>query len=161
MQCYIYNDQPIIYNESDLKYNNTHKIKPYITQKIDKIIELKDKEVKKNIKLLSQTIKETKKNLQENFDNIPIEDLQANLDTLNTLEYNLSDFEKTDLVDIGKTMEIVKTQRLANKKKIVDLLTNIYVLSTLDNINKGNASAYTEYLKYQNLNNNIYYNQYI
>jgi len=160
MQYYIYNSQPIMYNESDLKYDNIHKNNPQFTKKINKINELKDKEIKKNIKLLSETVKETKKKMQENFKDIPVEEIQSNLDALNTLESNIFDFETNDMVNITKTMELIKSKRLENKAKIVDLLTNIYVLYNMDNINKSNATAYREYLKYQDLSNNIYYNQY-
>ena len=148
MQYYVYNSQPIIYNDSDLNYENNHKHNhkhhPHFTEKIDKIIELKDKEIKKNIKLLSQTIKETKNKLQDNFEDIPVEDLQANLDTLTTLESNLTEFEQIDMVKIAKTMALIKSKRLANKAKIVDLLSNIYVLASIDNINKSTASSYKE-----------------
>ena len=64
------------------------------------------------------------------------------------------------MVKIAKTMALIKSKRLANKAKIVDLLSNIYVLASIDNINKSNASSYKEYLNYQDLTNNIYYNQY-
>ena len=157
MQYYVYSSQPIMYNETDSKHTAN---KPYFADKINKIIKMKDTEIKKNIKLLSQIIKETK--LTENFEDIDIsvDDLQSNLDTLTTLESNLTDFENIDMSHIQSTMDLIKKQRMANKEKILDLLTNIYVLGNIDNINKGNAVSYKEYLKYQNLNNNKYYNQY-
>ncbi len=157
MQHYIYKSHALMYNESDLEDNKNQ----HFNDKINTIIELKDREIKKNIKLLSNIVNETKNKLQENFANIPDNELQANLDTLKLLESNIIDFENIDMNNIQKTMAVIKSQRLANKKKIIDILTNIYVLATIDNINKGNASAYKEYLKYQDpYKNNKYYRQY-
>ncbi len=169
MQHYVYKFQPIMYDDSvsysdsdsetysdlNLKYKNN----AYITNKINKIIELKDNEIKKNINLLSKTIKETKSQLQENFadiqpfDDIETTNLQSNLDIF-------TDFENTDMSNIQQTMALIKSQRIANKAKIVDLLTNIYVLANIDNINKSNAASYKEYLKFSDPKYNKYYNQY-
>ena len=160
MQCYVYNSQPIMYNELDLKHDKKYNHTPTITQKINKIIELKDKEIKKNINILSGTIKETKKKMQENFEDLSVEEIRANLDTLDNLEINLTDFQNNDIVKIINTMALIQAQRIEDKDKIVDLLTNIYVLASIDNINKGNAASYKEYMKYKDLDNNIYYNQY-
>ena len=156
MQQYVYKFQPLIFNESDLIHNRHYNKKPCFNDKINKIIKLKEREIKKNIKLLSQTINETRKNLQENFNNISREDLKLNLNTLDNLEFNIIDFETNDIKNIQSTMELIKTQRIANKAKIVDFLTNIYVLASIDNINESNAVSYKEYLKYNNLKNNIY-----
>jgi len=66
----------------------------------------------------------------------------------------------TFMNNIKNTMELIKKERIANKAKIVDFLTNIYVLASVDNINQSNAVSYNEYLKYNSLKNNIYNNQY-
>ena len=58
-------------------------------------------------------------------------------------------------------MDLVKSQRLENKKKIIGLLTDIYILSSIDTINKSNAVSYREYLKYVSPKDNIYYKQYL
>ena len=160
MQQYVYKFQPLIFNESDLIHNRNYNKKPCFNDKINKIIKLKDREIKKNIRLLSQTINETRKKLQENFNDISVDVLQSNLNTLDNLEFTIKDFENNDMNNIKSTMELIKTQRIANKAKIVDFLTNIYVLASIDNINKSNAVSYNEYLKYNTLNNNIYNNQY-
>ena len=81
MQHYIYKSHKLMYNESDLEDNKN----PHFNDKINTIIELKDREIKKNIKLLSNIVNETKNKLQENFANIPDNELQANLDTLKLL----------------------------------------------------------------------------
>jgi hypothetical protein len=157
MQHYIYKSQSIMYNDSDLEHN----IDSRFNDKINKINNLKDKEIKKNINFLSNIVKESKNKLQENFENIPVDDLQSNLDTLKTLEDNITDFEAVDLVNIKKTMALIKKERMANKAKIIDLLSNLYILASLDTINKGNAAAYKEYVTYQNPKQNIFYKQYI
>lgn len=159
MKHYFYKSQSLNYDESDLK-NKTINTK-HFNDKITKIHDLKNMEIKKHIIILKNVIKEIRISLQEKFEDIGVEDLQANLDTLNMLENNITEFETTDLLTIQKTMELVKSQRLENKKKIVDLLTNIYILASIDNVNKSNAVSYREYLKYVSPKDNIYYKQYL
>lgn len=171
MQQYLYKLQKLNYDETDLNYKTVNTVNTintintkhtkHIDDKITKIHELKIIEIKKNIIILKNLIKETRINLEEKFTDISVEDLQSNLDILNVLETNLTDFETIDLISIKKTMDLVRSQRIANKKKIVDLLTNIYILASLDTINKGNAVSYREYLKYVSPKDNIYYKQYL
>jgi hypothetical protein len=162
MKHYFYKSQSLNYDESDLKYKtiNTKHTKNF-NDKITKIHDLKNMEIKKHIIILKKIIKEIRISLQEKFEDIGVEDLQANLDTLYLLDSNLTDFETTDLLTIEKTMDLVKSQRLENKKKILDLLTNIYLLASIDNVNKSNAVSYREYLKYVSPKDNIYYKQYL
>ena len=169
MQHYFYKFQPIMYDDSVLKSNN----KVYITDKISKIIELKDKALKHNVKLLSEIIKDTKHKIQENFTNakdivkiqdfndVPVDDLQKNLDMLFDLDSNIIDFENIDMANIQKTMTLIKSKRLENKDEIVKLLSNIYILEFINNINKDNISSYNEYTKYQDPKKNKYYGQYL
>ena len=160
MQHYLYKFQSLNYDETDLEYKPTL-ITKHFSDKLTTIHKLKSIEIKKHITILKKIIKETKKNLQEKFTDVAVEDLQSNLDTLNILDDNIKDFENSDLLTIRKTMDLVKSQRLENKKKIIDLLTNIYILSSIDTINKSNAVSYREYLKYVSPKDNIYYKQYL
>ena len=160
MQHYLYKSQSLVYDETDLKYKPTSHTK-HFNDKINKIDELKNIEIRKNIIILQNLIKETRINLQEKFTDVSVEELQSNLDILNVLDDNIKDFETNDLLSIEKTMNLIKSQRIDNKKKIVDLLTNIYILGTVDTINKGNAVSYREYLKYVNPKDNVFYKQYL
>ena len=160
MQHYLYKLQSLKYDETDLEYKPTL-ITKHFGDKITTIHKLKSIEIKKHITILKNLIKETKKNLQEKFIDISVEDLQSNLDTLNILDDNIKDFENSDLLSIQKTMMLVKSQRIANKKKIVDLLSDIYILASIDTINKSNAVSYREYLKYLSPKDNIFYKQYL
>ena len=111
--------------------------------------------------MLNKIIEDSKKYIQEKFEDISNEQAKFNIDNLKILSGNIDDIETASLVDIKKTIENVKAQRIINKQKILDTLTNIYVLRYLEIINKGTAASYHEFIKYQNPKENKYYKQYL
>ena len=117
--------------------------------------------IKHNIIMLNKIIEDSKKYIQEKFEDISNEQAKFNIDNLKILSGNIDDIETASLVDIKKTIENVKAQRIINKQKILDTLTNIYVLRYLEIINKGTAASYHEFIKYQNPKENKYYKQYL
>jgi len=185
LQHYIYNSQPIMYSDDDIKYKNKLSNRNQMVQrdqmvqsneintKITKINDLKNLAIKKHTIVLINLIKDTKENMQANmqtnmqenkqekFKDIPVEDIQANFDLLSELQTKIVDFEITDKVDIRNTMNLIRSQRIENKEKIENLLSNLYVLYTLDNINKENIVAYREFVKYEKPEENYFYNQFL
>jgi len=156
MQNYIYNSQPIRFIEPKITYNQYSEI-----NKNDKNNESKLIEIKKKIIVLINLIKDSKENDKNNFEDIPVEDIQTYYDSLKELDNNVKEFETLDMVKIKKTMDDIKLQRMKDKEQIVNELSNLYVLLGIDHINKGNAISYNEFLKYQNPKKNIYYQQYL
>jgi hypothetical protein len=62
---------------------------------------------------------------------------------------------------IGNLVQRANNSRIANKKVLVDILTNIYSMAYLNFINHQNTEAYKVYAKYGNPRNNKYYRQYL
>jgi hypothetical protein len=65
------------------------------------------------------------------------------------------------LENIKYKLSVVNDIREKEKEEIINLLSNIYVIAYIDQINKANAESYKTYLKYGDIRNNPYYNQYL
>ena len=117
--------------------------------------------IKHNIIMLNKIIEDSKKYIKEKFEDISNAQAQFNLENLDILSDNIDKIENKGLEEIQKTIENVKNQRIINKEKILDVLTNIYILRYLEIINKGTAASYHEFIKYQNPKENKYYKQYL
>ena len=119
-----------------------------------------DYKIKQNILSINKIIADNKKKNQEHFFNITVDDVQQNIDNLNLLSQYIDKLESGDLQTIKNTIDEVKKTRLDSKEKILNMLTNIYMIRYIDNINQNNAVSYQQYLAYQNPNTNKYYKQY-
>jgi len=80
--------------------------------------------------------------------------MQSWLDNTYNGEYGILAKIKADLQTASETRNI-------DKKSILILLTNIYVINYINFINKQNAESYKMFLKYETPKNNKYYNQYL
>ena len=65
------------------------------------------------------------------------------------------------LAQISSDMQTASNIRQQDKKAILDLLTNIYIVAYINSNNRKNAEAYKVYSKYSNPKNNKYYSQYM
>lgn len=65
------------------------------------------------------------------------------------------------LAQISSDMQTASNIRQQDKKAILDLLTNIYIIAYINSNNRKNAEAYKVYSKYSNPKNNKYYSQYM
>lgn len=140
MSKFLYKSQHIQFDyEND--YDSDYKIKQYILS-INKIL---DDNRQKN---------------QESFGNITVDDVQGNIDNLNLLSQSIDKLVSGDLQNIKNTIDELKKTRLEAKDKILNMLTNIYIIRYIDFIKQGNAVSYQQYLAYQNPNTNKYYKQY-
>jgi hypothetical protein len=81
-----------------------------------------------------------------------------NIDNWIQNEYNGSDGIKQYIKGLVKN---AANNRAENKQLILDTLTNIYIISYLDSLNRQNAETYKVYLKYKDPKNNKYYAQYL
>jgi hypothetical protein len=158
MKVFIYKSQSLMFdsnsdndNDNDNNNNDNNNINP----------ETIKYNIKYNIISLNKIIEDSKIYINEKFVNVTEDEITANLTILNTLLNNLNTFETVELVNISSTIEEVGRQRIINKEKILNLLTNIYMLRYLEIINKTNAVSYKEYLKYQNPKSNMFYKQYL
>jgi len=151
MKVFIYKSQSLMFDSNNDNNNDNRNINP----------ETIKYNIKYNIISLNKVIEDSKIYINEKFVNITEDEITANLTNLNTLLNNLNTFETVDLVRIRSTIEEVGRQRIINKEKILNLLTNIYMLRYLEIINKTNAVSYKEYLKYQNPKSNMFYKQYL
>jgi hypothetical protein len=80
--------------------------------------------------------------------------MQSWLDDTYNGEYGILAKIKAQLQTTAETRDI-------NKKSILTLLTNIYIINYINFINKQNAESYKMFLKYEDPKNNKYYNQYL
>jgi hypothetical protein len=164
----------LIYNP---KYSNINKNKD-INIETDEHI---DEHIDENIELL-QIIKKSQKNALEKFKSmnifnntilnnketfkevITLNDANIYLDQLNKLnsyiEYNYSGSSglKNMILDMLKNANI---ERNANKETLLQLLTNLYLISYIEQLGRKNAEAYKVYIKYDNPKNNKYYSQFL
>ena len=148
MKHKLYNLQSIMFDDDitqNLKYispdSNNIKIKEYII-------------------ILNDVIEKSKLKLKENFENLTQNDLDSELANLQLLSSNLANFNSTTLQNIRDVINNINGQRLINKAIILQLLTDIYTLKYIENVNQGNAITYNEYNKYISPKQNIYYKQY-
>ena len=89
-------------------------------------------------------------NKSEKFDLVTDDEANKNINDLNTLQIYLKNYnnmiKNTDRQDIN-----------TKDKQISDLLTTNYMIHYIDSINKANAAAYRESIKYKK---NAKYNKY-
>jgi len=115
--------------------------------------------INKEISILFTMIEQnTKQKLKENFtiDTSTLQNYNANLGVLQTY---LATYQSSDLQNIKKIMKTVNDTALVGKQQILDLLTNIYMMRYLENINQINATTYKEFLKYESPSQNKFYKQ--
>ena len=65
------------------------------------------------------------------------------------------------LEQISSELQTASTIHQQDKRAILDLLTNIYIIAYINSTNRHNAEAYKVYLKYSKPENNKYYTQYM
>ena len=148
MKHKLYNLQSIMfdsedYNEIEYKINNHQSL------------------IKNHIIKLNDIIENSKLKTKENFDGLTQDELNRNLANLQTLKLSLNNFNSTSLDSIQQIMNNVNNKRLIDKNIIISVLTDIYTLRYLENINQKNAVSYHEYNKYTSPETNIYYKQYL
>lgn len=116
--------------------------------------------IKQNILSINKILDDNRKKNQERFGDITVDDVQSNIEKLDLITQYMNDLESGDLQAVRDTIDKVKQLRLYSKEKILNLLTNIYMIRYIDFIKQGNAVSYQQYLAYQNPNTNKYYKQY-
>lgn len=159
MQKFMYNKQSIKYSHDDNvgSHSNPNMITLYDLDTNTYDINGK---INKEISILFTMIEQnTKKKLKENFtiDTSTLQNYNANLGVLQTY---LATYQSTDLKNIQNIMKTVNDKALVGKQQILDLLTNIYMMRYLENINQINATTYKEFLKYEYPEQNKFYKQY-
>jgi hypothetical protein len=118
-------------------------------------------EAKKNAK------EQINKNTHEKFDSLSSsltqDEANAYQSELNFLNYWIQNNSGNNGI-MGQINELVQNannSRIANKKVLVDILTNMYSMAYLDFLNHQNTEAYKIYAKYSNPRNNKYYTQFL
>ena len=144
MQYLFYKSHPINFDYSDNSDNSDNS-------------EIKN--INHNIKKLLKIIDNSKS--KDNFLDFTPEELKANEANLEKLRAKLRNFNKKDAPLINDIISDILSQRIIDKALIIDVLSNTYVLQNLNNINKGNAVSYREFLKYKSPKQNIFYQQYL
>ena len=119
-----------------------------------------DYKIKQYILSINKILADNRQKNQESFGDITVDDVQSNIDNLNLISQSIDKLVSGDLQNIKNTIDEVKKTRLEAKEKILNLLTNIYMIRYIDFIKQGNAVSYQQYLAYQNPNTNKYYKQY-
>ena len=152
MKAFFYKSQEVVFGNS---HSDSHSHNDTSNPKLHK------HNIKHNIIMLNKIIKDCKISIQEKFENITKTEAELNIIKLNELSKIINNIENENLEKIKTTIDNVKNQRFDNKQKILDVLTNIYILRYLEIINKGNAASYKEFIKYQNPKENTYYKQYL
>lgn len=91
------------------------------------------------------------------------DEANAYLNQLNFLNYWIQNNSGNSGImgQINSLVQNANDKRIANKKILVDILTNMYSMAYLDFLNHQNAEAYKVYAKYGNPRNNKYYTQYL
>ena len=144
MSKFLYKSQHIQFdyeNENENDSDSDYKIKQYILSR-------------------NKILADNRQKNQESFGDITVDDVQSNIDNLNLISQSIDKLVSGDLQNIKNTIDEVKKTRLEAKEKILNLLTNIYMIRYIDFIKQGNAVSYQQYLAYQNPNTNKYYKQY-
>ena len=119
-----------------------------------------DYKIKQYILSINKILADNRQKNQESFGDITVNDVQSNIEKLDLITQYMNDLESGDLQAVRDTIDQVKQLRLYSKEKILNLLTNIYMIRYIDFIKQGNAVSYQQYLAYQNPNTNKYYKQY-
>lgn len=85
----------------------------------------------------------------ELFYNITPDEFEKNINDLQKLQINLQNYNDNYLPQLESTIDNSQIQASIQHKSISKLLTNRYLIEYLDAINKANATAYREYIKYK------------
>lgn len=85
------------------------------------------------------------------------------LDELNKLNYWIQNNSGNNgiMKQVKELIQNSNDTRLKNRKILVDILTNMYVMEYMDFLNNQNAEAYKIYALYNNPQNNKYYTQFL
>jgi len=132
---------------------------------IQQIKEIQLNTLKNNKSINNQSINNQVKN-KERFDNQQSQLLQNNAIKYNYSLNNIYEWVKSInepngmLNQIKQNLLIASKLRQEEKEKIIQNITNIYILEFLEQINKTNAVSYKVYDKYKNPTENKYYKQY-
>ncbi len=111
--------------------------------------------------------KENIKNTREKFSSLtnPSTEAEANayLSELNFLNYWAQNNSGQNglMGQFNQLVNNANNARIANKKVLVDILTNMYSMAYLDFLNHQNTEAYKVSAKYSNPRNNKYYTQFL
>jgi hypothetical protein len=150
----------IIFIAFCILYNNKNQTSDIEIENKTQMLELMN-EAKKNAK------EQINKNTQEKFDSLSSsltqDEANAYQSELNFLNYWIQNNSGNNGI-MGQINELVQNannSRIANKKVLVDILTNMYSMAYLDFLNHQNTEAYKIYAKYSNPRNNKYYTQFL
>jgi hypothetical protein len=150
----------IIFIAFCILYNNKNQTSDIEIENKTQMLELMN-EAKKNAK------EQINKNTQEKFDSLSSsltqDEANAYQSELNFLNYWIQNNSGNNGI-MGQINELVQNannSRVANKKVLVDILTNMYSMAYLDFLNHQNTEAYKIYAKYSNPRNNKYYTQFL
>ena len=119
-----------------------------------------DYKIKQYILIINKILDDNRKKNQESFGDITVDDVQSNIEKLDLINQYINELESGDLQAVIDTIDKVKEVRLYAKEKILDMLTNIFMIRYIDSIKQGNAVSYQQYLAYNNPDTNKYYKQY-
>lgn len=138
-----------------IMYNNNHSSSDIDIENKIQMLELMN-EAKNNAK---EQIKKTR----EKFTALTQKEANDYLTELNFLNYWVQNNTGNQGVmkQINELVKNANNTRIANKKTLIDILTNMYSMAYLDFINHQNTEAYKVYSKYSNPRNNKYYTQYL
>jgi len=89
------------------------------------------------------------------------DEVNTNLRKLYEIQSYADEYAKKYLPNINPMITDTQEQISQKNLKISNLLQDRFALKYYDIVNKGNASAYREYLKYQNPNQNIFTQSYM
>jgi len=89
------------------------------------------------------------------------DEAEANLRKLNDIQEYASAYATKYLPNINPMITDTQNKISVQNLKIGNLLKDRFVLKYYDIVNKGNASAYKEYLQYQNPNQNSFTQSYM
>ncbi len=150
----------IIFIAFCILYNNKNQTSDIEIENKTQMLELMNA-AKKNAK------EQINKNTQEKFDSLSSsltqDEANAYQSELNFLNYWIQNNSGNNGI-MGQINELVQNannSRIANKKVLVDILTNMYSMAYLDFLNHQNTEAYKIYAKYSNPRNNKYYTQFL
>ena len=121
MYIFIYNDKEIIFDNTDIntpEINKNNEYELYVKNKLNH-------------------------KLKEKF-NISVEESTQYINQLKELNVNILEGEN----DTIRLNNFLKKVADANKKKILDNITNIYLKYYVENIDKKNAVVYNEFIKF-------------
>lgn len=153
---YIYTDANISNIVSIDQFDNITDDKSYLLELMSEANENATKILKERFGISTTIAIDTRQILKKDAENYynSINAVQYWLDNNYNGEYGIIARIKADI-------ETAQNIRKVNKKALLNLLTNVYIISYLNYTNKQNAESYKMYLKYNDPQKNKYYTQYL